>query len=523
MEQEKIKQIIFVDKTEHENLLNKYPAIKGTIEKEIESWCNYYNKKPFNEKYLIKFLNCIKESITFVNETIEEKQQEDNSNECQLTYFDAKGNERVSIPNVTYTIMKQFSFKTIFDSKNETIYVFEEGIYTPKGKEIIKQETEELLQSKCTNHIVIEVMEKIKRRTIISNEQFDKVPEELICLENGILNVKTQELFNHSPNYPFKSKLPIYFNPHEKCLDTNTFFEEILYPEDIPVIQEWIGFCLYKKYFIKKAIILFGEKNTGKTVLLNLLMFFLGYKNTSGINLQRISSGDKFAIASLKNKMANVFDDLSAKDLTDSGGFKIATGGGYMTGEHKFGDPFQFINYAKHIFATNNIPDVKDINDDAYYERWIPIQLDNQVEESKKDNFLIEKLTTKEELSGLLNWSLEGLKRLLEKGNFSFNKKSKEIKQIMQRQNNPLVAFANDCLIQDDGNKISKEDMYINYCVYCTTKKLPKLSKNQLGRNLLKFVPYMNEVREKVRYWNNVRVENKDILDTFFKFKGKVK
>lgn len=440
-----------------------------------------------------------------------------------LTYLDDKGKTKVSISAVADKLMGMFDFKTIFESRGEVVFIQEKGIYTFRGKEIIKTQTEGLLGKKATSHIVNEILEKIKRKTAISQEEFDFVPESLVCVENGILDVRTRTFTKHTGKYYFKSKLPLAYNPEAKCPMIKKFFEEMLYPEDIPVIQEWIGFCLYKKYFIKKAIILFGDKNTGKTVFLNLLMYFIGYKNTTGISLQRISAADKFAISTLKDKMANVFDDLSAKDLTDSGGFKIATGGGYMTGERKFGDPFQFLNYAKHIFATNMIPNVKEINDDAYYERWIPLQFDNQIEENNKDNFLLEKLTTKEELSGLFNWALEGLKRLLDNGKFSFVKSAEEIKQTMQRQNNPLIAFVDDCLVQEDGNKVSKEDMYTIYCIYCTQHRLPKLSKSQLGRQLMKYVPYMNEVREKVRYWNNVSIHNIDTLDTFINFKGKVK
>ena len=54
----------------------------------------------------------------------------------------------------------------------------------------------------------------------------------------------------------------------------------------------------------------------------------MGQKNITGINLQSIASGEKFALSFLKDKYSNVYDDLSNKDLTDHGGFKIATGGG---------------------------------------------------------------------------------------------------------------------------------------------------------------------------------------------------
>jgi len=449
--------------------------------------------------------------------------------EEDFLYTDEKGKIKVSIPKIVSHLLFNYEFKTIFNTKDETIFIYENGIYKKKGKEKIKTQVEELLQAKCTTSIVNEVVEKIKRKTAIDKEEFDKTPEAMICLENGILDLKSENFIENNPQFYFKTKLPIKYNPNTDCQKIKQFFKEIFYPKDIPTIQEWFGFNLYKKYFIKKAIILFGPKNTGKTIFLNLLMNFIGQKNVSGISLQRISNGDKFALSSLKNKYSNIYDDLSSNDLSDSGGFKIATGGGYITAEYKFGDSFQFLNYAKHIFSTNKIPNVKDINDDAYYERWIPIPLDNQIKQEEQDKFLLEKLTTEKELSGLLNWAIEGLNRLIKKGKFSFNKTSKEIKIIVERQNNPLIAFVHDSLEQKNGNKISKEIMYRIYTKYCNENKFPRMSKSQLGRNLEKYCDYIiAKHSSKERYWENVKINEKysniyDTYDTSLKFKGKEK
>lgn len=433
-----------------------------------------------------------------------------------FTYIDDKGKVKVSIPKVVSHLLLNYDFKTIFGKKEESVYLYNKGIYELRGKQIIKTKTEELIESKSSTHIVNEIYEKIKRKTAIDYEEFEKIPNELICLENGILNLETKELNEFNPDYHFRLKIPIFYNKEAKCKEILKFFEEVLYPEDMPIVQEWFGFCLFRRYFIKKSIILFGEKNTGKTVILNILTRFLGDKNIAGISLQRIASKDKFALASLKDRYANIYDDLSSDDLKDSGGFKIATGGGYITAEHKFGDSFQFMTFAKNIFSTNKIPNVKDINDDAYYERWIPICCDNQVKKEEQDNFLFEKITTQEELSGLFNWSLEGLDRLLKNGHFSYNKTSEEIKMIMQRQNNPLVAFVDEVLIQSDGNKISKEIMYRIYSKWCQEKKVPRLSKAQLGRNLAKHTNYLIAKGGNERVWEGATIsKNYDIFDTF--------
>ncbi len=502
-------------------LIEKYSGVN--VEGIIENLIKHFNKRPFKDKHRQVWNDIIKDYITFENLDFEEKKERVDEEEQEIIfkedfiYSDDSGNERVSISKVVSHLMWKYDFKTVFGKKEETIYFYDDGVYNLRGKEIIKTEVERLLQEMCRTHIVNEIVEKVKRKTAIDPERFDEIPINFICLKNGVLDLETKKLLNFNPKYYFKNKLPIKYNKRKSPKKILNFIKDTCYPEDVDVIQEWFGFCLFRRYFIKKSIILFGEKNTGKTVLLNILTKFLGEKNISGISLQRISIGDKFALASLKDKVANVYDDLSAGDLKDAGGFKIATGGGYITAEHKFGDSFQFLTFAKNIFATNKIPNVKDINDDAYYERWIPICFDNQLEIKEQDNFLFEKITKEEDMSGLLNWALKGLDRLMKKGRFSFNRDSKEIKVIMQRQNNPLFSFVDEVLEQKDGYKITKEIMFNVYSKWCQEKKVPRLSKEQLGRSLAKHTDYIIAKGGKERVWENVNFKGRyDTNDTIF-------
>ncbi len=487
------------------------------------------------EKYMRVSIENSDKYIDIENEKIrkeKEEMEEEEKNKpifiedfLNITYNEKTGkvkSKKVNVDKFVEYLMNQHSFKTIYKSKSEEIFVYDKGIYLKNGRAIIQTQTEKILKEYATNHYLKEIEEKIKRLSVINKEEFDNVPEHLICLDNGILNLKTRELKKHNPKYYFKTKIGIKYDKKSDCEIVKKFLQETFYPEDINFVQEWFGFNLYKKYFIKKAVICFGERDTGKTIFLNLLMEFIGRENTAGISLQRIASGDKFALSSLKDKYSNIFDDLSSKDLSDQGGFKIATGGGYITAEHKFGDPFQFLNFAKHTFATNKIPSVGDVNDDAYYDRWIPLQFDNQVEKEEQDKFLIQKLTEEKEMSGLLNYALEGLKRLFENRDFSYNKDSEDIKKIMERHGNPLSAFAQDWLIEKQGNKISKEQMFQIYSLYCNKKKIAKLSKEQLGRRLGGKIDYVLEKRDKKRYWENVDIKGLERGNTIFKEVSKV-
>ncbi len=445
----------------------------------------------------------LKEGLVKENRSNEEKLKEQ-INLC----LDIKhnGTTSINVSKFVNCLLKKFTFKTIFGTKKDLIFLYEDGIYKLKGEEIIKTFSEEHLGEHCKNQPIKEIIEKVKRKTAVDFEEFENIPLNLIPLENGVYNFETEKIEPYKPKLFFKFKLPVFYDDKKDCPNFIKFVEETLYPEDINLMQEWFGFCLYRKYLLKKGMIWFGDPDTAKTTMLNFLEGMIGLKNCSGLSLQKISGGQNFDLASLHNKSLNSYDDLSSRDINDGGGFKIATGGGSITGEKKFGDQFKFKNHSKLLFACNKIPSPKDIDDPAYFSRWLPIAFDNQISSDEQDPYLAEKCLEKE-LSGIFNWALIGLKRLLENKKFSFNKNHEEVKAIMCRSGNPIVAFIQDKCSEQEGLWISKQELYNQYCEFMRKEKLPVMTKLMFGRNVKRHCFYiMHGEKDKHKGWYNIRV-----------------
>jgi len=412
----------------------------------------------------------------------------------------------VDIDKVADYLIQKHLFKTWFGIKTDYSFNYNGMIFERNARGVVKTESEKLLKEHCKKHIVEEIFEKIKRKTKVEKEEFEKTDTNFICLKNGVWDIKNKKLLPHNPKFHFQTFIPQIYNPNASCPKFKKFVEETLYPEDIPTMQEWFGSNLFRKYFIKKAVICVGQRNTAKTVFLDTLIKFIGEKNKSGLSLQKISSGSDFTKLTLKNKHSNVYDDLSSNDVNNGGAFKIATGGGYISAEEKFGEYQQFRSFAKICFATNKIPPLKDNDDEAYFFRWIVLKFDNVPE--KINPFLREKLWTQEEMSGILNWALVGLYRLLEKGHFSYNKSAEEIKKIMEESGCPLVAFSNEVLQKENGHIISKEEMFLVYSLWCEENKKPRLTKEMLGRQMPKYCTYINSIKQKKRVWQNAKIND---------------
>jgi len=430
----------------------------------------------------------------------------------------------VDIDKVADYIEKKLVVRTIYGLKEETIEIYRDGIWTTKGKGVVKAEVEKLLKNYSKNNIVSEVLEKVKRRTEIEREEADKIPEFKRCVNNGVLDLEDPEnikFLPHSKEYNFRTKFPMDYDPKADCPEYKKFVKETFYEEDIPVVQEWDGLHLVRRYVKKKAAIFYGPKHTGKTVYVNALTIFVG-GNVSGLSLQEISRAKPFDLVALKNKDANICDDLSSQDLKATGAFKMVIGDGFINSEHKFGDKDRFRNTAKNTNTCNKMPSPgEDIDDDAYYDRLKPIPVDNVVPIERQDEHLIDKITTPGELSGRLNWAIEGYKRLMKNKDFSNPKTAEEIKFLMMQNGNSLARFAAEALKQKDGCSVTKECMYQVYCKWCMNHK-PQLSpdsKDKLGKNLTKFAAYTQSCSNGAkRYWSNV-----EITDTYYTFQNNMR
>ncbi len=413
-------------------------------------------------------------------------------------------------------LIKKYIFKTISGKKNDVIYIYINGIYEDWGRDAIRIEVEKQLGSLCKTHNVNEVINKIIRKTLVERESMGCHKPTLICLNNGVLDLKKMKLMPHSPDYRFMSKIPIMYNPEAKYGRIEQFMEEVLYGDDVTIMQEWFGYNIYRRYPIKKAVILRGPTDSGKTQVLNVLKEFTGKGNVSGKSLHKIAEG-KWQVAKLYNKNSNICDELSSRDINDIETFKGITGGSSVDAEFKFGDSFEFVNYAKLTFAANKIPYVNvDEDDSAYFNRWIIFDCENTFEKGSSTTKMDiwRELTTEEMLSGILNWALIGLKRLLKKGMFSYDKTIEEIKLIILKENS-IFGFIHECCEYKIDEWISKADLHKNYIEYCSFNNKGAIPIKTFGKRLREECPYIVEGRDKsgkVEGWKNIKVVSIPIL-----------
>jgi len=260
------------------------------------------------------------------------------------------------------------------------------------------------------------------------------------------------------------------------------------------------GYCLWRKYPYQVAFLLIGSGSNGRSTLLAVLEAILGKENISSETLQNLCH-NRFSTAELYHKFVNICGDIPSKKIEDAGAFKMLTGGDLISAQRKHKNPFNFINYAKLTFLANKVPYSYD-DSDAYYRRWIliffPVRFGIELGDSPADKQILEKLTTPEELSGILNWSLEGLRRLNKQKGFTKRLTIKETREYMERLVSPLSAFIQDKIriTYKEEDFIQKEEFHKAFVDYCKKKKIIALTKENVGR-LMKYVEKNIKTRQR--------------------------
>ncbi|MCH1962328.1 phage/plasmid primase, P4 family [Clostridium perfringens] len=337
----------------------------------------------------------------------------------------------------------------------ESFLIYENGVYNISGeKEAGRIIMDYMLPNYC---IMASIRDCRDQWDILVSKDFDDFNRNpyLVNVRNGLLDIRDMSFKEHTPSYLSTVQLNVEYNPQVDCPQFKKFLNEVLDCKLIPLVQEIVGYLLTTNTVSQKAFVFWGPARTGKSTLLWVVEYLLlGKKNVSNIPWQEI--GDKFKTAELLGKLANVFSDLPSKSIDDTGIFKVVTGEDYLMAEKKNKNPFKFKPFARLVFSCNELPRNYVDRTEGFYRRLIIVPFNRQIEKSKIDKAL--KYKFQREKEGILNWALEGLKRLYENNfEFSENELTDGVKKEYKRENNNVISFVEECCEIDSLFSCSRE------------------------------------------------------------------
>ena len=309
-----------------------------------------------------------------------------------------------------------------------------------------------------------EVIEALKRIPDFQVENMDY--QNIINLRNGVLNLNDLSLNPHSPDYLCSYMLDTEYDSEAGCPKWLDFLNQIFLKDQslIDLLQEIFGACISNAR-TSKAAIFYGSGANGKSVVANILEYLCGSNNVAHLGLDRFQS--TFGLQSLIGKKLNIATELetgNTKIITSN--FKAIVTGDSVQVNIKYQAPLETVLNCKLVFLTNNLPDTADTSN-GYIRRLLIVPFNYTVPENQRDVFLTDKL--KKEISGILNWSIEGMLRL-QKNNCIFTQSpaAQECLKAYQNAINNTSEFFLSCFTKHSDGKLRKSQIYDYYVQYCT-------------------------------------------------------
>jgi len=378
-------------------------------------------------------------------------------------------------------IMSKYTFKTLEDT-DEVLY-YSKGVYEFHGEVLIKKECQKII-SECTKHQVNEVIATIQRLAYIKRSKFNNDFSKLV-LENKTLNLDTWKLSEHNPEFLTTIKFSINYDPKARCPKFIKFLKDCLYPNSesvITVIEEMANILSFNRLNLEISAMWIGEGANGKSTCLKIIEGVLGKKNCSHVSIHAMQN-QRFATSQLDGKSANIYADISNRELNNLGIFKQIVSGETIPAEKKNKDPFDLNAFAKHFFSANEMPDIKD-NSDGIFRRIYVTKWEEQflVGVNRIEN--LAETILEEEKNGIFNLMLENYKTIQRKKGFRYKQSIARVREIIKLKSDKLLEFITETLVKDPNGTITKDKMYEIYVKFCQFHSYEVFTIKKIGSNL---------------------------------------
>ena len=150
-----------------------------------------------------------------------------------------------------------------------------------------------------------------------------------------------------------------------------------------------------------------------------------------------------------------------------------------------YGEPFILNEYAKMIFNCNELP--KDVeHTPAFFTRFLIVGFDVTIPENKQDKELHKKIINNE-LSGVFNWVLQGLNRVLAQKKFSQCEAIDNARSNYEKQSDSVKIFIEEFEYTTSTDYTLIKDLYNEYKSFCIEDGFRPVNKSNFMKRLQHF------------------------------------
>ena len=284
-----------------------------------------------------------------------------------------------------------------------------------------------------------------------------------------------------------RNRLPVAYNPEAPSPRRwLSFLSDLLYPEDIPTLQEFIGYCLIPSNAGQRMLILKGSGGEGKSQIGAMLGSLFGSNMKDG-SIGKISE-KRFARADMEHTLLMVDDDMRMEALQQTNYVKsIVTAKGKMDLERKGKQSYQGWMYARLLAFSNG--DLQSLYDrsNGFYRRQLILTTKEKPADRVDDPDIAEKM--KLEIEGIFLWAFEGLQRLAA-NNFRFTESLRTLnnREYVKRDANNAIDFmeSTDYIRLKADMSVTSKELYAIYEIWCDENGLTPIRQRSFSDFLMR-------------------------------------
>ena len=392
----------------------------------------------------------------------------------QLIWFDGKS-------------INEALFCDDFLSRHKIIYT-SGAFFTPDGRVTddlpLRSEIFDELRCCAVSNIprkISNIVELMKLAALLEDFPLEA---DRIHLANGTLFL--DGTFTEGKPEIVRCRLPVLYNP-DAPPPTRwlAFLDGLLYSEDIPTLQEFIGYCLIPSNKGQRMMVIKGNGGEGKSQIGAVLSTLFGSNMKDG-SIGKISE-NRFARADLEHILLCVDDDMRMEALRQTNYVKsIVTAQGKMDLERKGKQSYQGWMCARLLAFSNGDLQALFDRSDGFYRRQLVLTTKEKPASRVDDPDLAEKM--KAEIEGIFLWAFAGLQRLVA-NNFKFteSQRTRENREAVKRDNNNVFDFLESegyIRLKADAS-ISSKDCYDIYRMWCEENSLTALKRRSFSDALV--------------------------------------
>ena len=294
------------------------------------------------------------------------------------------------------------------------------------------------------------------------------VNERVIPLANGDLHLgKDEWVFRLGEKKHSPYRLQVNYTPVERPTPLfNKWLNDVFAPEDIPTVQEIMGYCLIPTTAAGEAFFIVGDGEAGKSGLGTILMGILGKASVSVETQQLVTR--QFQVAEVEHKLLAYDDDLGSAALSETGLLKkLITADTPINAERKYCDPHQFMSYCRILASANFM--LSSLYDDSngFFRRLHPILVKPKPQGRKVINNFYN-MILEQEKEQIFKWALIGLRRLMANGwKISWSQRSRDYLKATKSTAVHFDDFFNEtCIVEENGDVTTAEitKLYSKWC-----------------------------------------------------------